>query len=337
MNILTRFASSLVIAALIVSPALTTRTAGQSNDDSRQNVTWTGLTNSVVSGNSLQKTAGLNDTADAGARSQQRITDGNAYFEFTVGQANRTAFCGLTSSAIGTNFADIDFSIKLTEANVAEVRENNVYRSETIYTSGDVFRIAIISGVVSYYKNGVLLHVSQKPPRFPLFVSAVLIHLGARIDNAAIGALAVNSEAEWRMYQRDPAHSGFSTGSNISATNVAELSEAWRFQANDLVTGTPVVAGGVVYAGSWDGRMYALRESDGSEIWRYNAGTITVGACDDTYGIDSTAALVNGRLYFATGSAKLVALNAATGAEVWTSQLARPAAGISHLCLPRGL
>jgi polyvinyl alcohol dehydrogenase (cytochrome) len=324
MNILTRLACPLVIAALIISPALTIKSAGQSGDGSRQNVIWTGLANCAVTGNSLEKTAGLNDTADAGARSQQRITGGNAYFEFTAGRLNRTAFCGLTSSAIGTDFAEIDFSIKLTDSNVAEVRENNIYRTETSYTAGDLFRIAINSGTVIYYKNGVILYVSRTAPRFPMFVSAVLINIGARIDDAGIGALTVNSEAEWPMYQRDPAHTGFSTESNISAANAGQLAEAWRFQANDQVTGTPVVAGGVVYAGSWDVRMYALREADGAEIWRYNAGTITIDACDDTYGIDSTAALLDGRLYFATGSAKLVALNAATGAEVCTSQLADP-------------
>lgn len=302
---------------------LTTPSIGQAAPP--QNVIWTNVTNCTTAGSGLQKTAGRSDSADAGARSQQSITSGDAYFEFTAGDANKILFCGLTHAAQGTTFVDIDFAIKLTEIGVAEVRENNSYTGEIPYRTGDVFRVAVQGGVVSYYKNGGLFQFSLKSPVYPLFADASFLTVGGRIDNAVIGALAVGASATWTTYQHDSSHSGYSAESQINSANTQTLSQAWSFGAGDWVTGTPIVSDGVVYIGSWDGHMYALRERDGSMLWNYNGGTLTVDRCGSTYGIDSTAALSGGRLFFGNGQAQLTALNAANGQLIWRSQLADPA------------
>lgn len=320
----TRIASYLFIAFLIFAPVLTRPSAGQVGADAPQNVVWTSLQNCAVSGNSLQKTAGRSDSSDAGARSQQTVTLGDAYFEFTAGELNKVLFCGLTHAAIGTDFAEIDFAIKLTEIGVAEVRENNLYVAETTYRIGDVFRIAVQTNVVRYYKNSALFYTSLRPPAYPLFAIADFLTVGGKIDNAAIGALSVGSSAEWIAYQHDSAHTGYSQASAVGAANATTLTQAWSFQTGDWVTGTPLVSGAVVYAGSWDGKMYALRESDGSALWSYDAGTLRVDPCASTFGIDSTAALSGGKLFFGTGLAQLYALNATNGQLIWRSQLADP-------------
>ena len=321
----TRLAVSIFIAVLILSPALTTRTTGQSGDGARQAITWSNMVNCSVAGNSLQKTGGRSDTADSGARSRQTITAGDAYVEFTVSEVNKILYFGLSDGAIGTDFAEIDFAIKLTELGVADVRENNTYKAETPYRTGDVFRIADESGVVKYYHNGSLMYVSERRPTYPLIADAVFIGAGAKIDNAVIGALAVTSAVEWKMYQRDPAHTANATGSRIDAGNASTLMESWRFPTGGWVTGTPVIANGTVYIGSWDGRMYALRESDGQPVWNFNAGNYTDNRCNPAaMGVDGTAALSDGKLYFGAGNAKLYALNAATGNLIWQSQLGNP-------------
>src|SRR5947208_2108356 len=112
-------------------------------------------------------------------------------------------------SCIGTDFAEIDFAFKITDYNVAEVRENNVYKWEVRYNTGDIFRIADENGVVKYYHNGSLLYVSQKRPTYPLIADTVFVAMNGRINNAVIGALSINAAAEWPMYQRDPAHTGY--------------------------------------------------------------------------------------------------------------------------------
>lgn len=320
----TRPALYLLIAILILSTTFAPRSIGQSGGGAPQNVVWSNVTNCTITGNSLQKTSGRTDSSDAGARSQQTVTAGDVYFEFTAGDLNKILFCGLTHAASGTAFSDIDFSVKLTEIGVAEIRENNAYGGETTYRTGDVFRIAVQANTVKYYKNGGLYYTSSKAPVYPLFADAAFLTVGGRVDNAVIGALAVTSSASWTTYQHDSTHSGNSSESQISAANASSLTQAWDFTTGDLVTGTPLVADGVVYIGSWDGKMYALRERDGSIVWTYNAGTLRVDPCGTTYGIDSTAALSGGKLYFGTGLSQLVALNAANGQQIWKSQLADP-------------
>jgi polyvinyl alcohol dehydrogenase (cytochrome) len=316
-----RIASSFLIAVLILSPAFTLTSTGQSADGSRQSIIWTNTVNCTATGNSLQKTAGRDDTSDAGARSLQSITAGDAYIEFTVAEANKTLFCGLAHAAIGTDFAEIDFAIKLTNFNVAEVRENNDYRTDVAYKAGDIFRIADEAGVLKYYKNDVLFYTSTRKPVYPLIADVTLLMIGARVDNAMIGALAVNAEAEWKMYQRDPAHTAFAVGSKLNTSNVSGLNQAWSFATGGWVTGTPVVSGGIAYVGSWDGNMYALRESDGSLVWNYMTELITDN-CGRTFGIDGTAAISNGKLYFGSAACNLYSLDAATGNLIWRTPLA---------------
>ncbi|MEK6405882.1 MAG: PQQ-binding-like beta-propeller repeat protein [Acidobacteriota bacterium] len=319
-----RAAQYLVIAILLLSLCFAPASIGQVGVGVPQNVIWINTTNCTIAGNSLQKTAGRSDSADAGARSQQIVTSGDALFEFAAGDSNKVLFCGLTHAAIGTGFSEIDFAIKLTELGFAEIRENNAYGGETSYRIGDVFRIAVQANVVRYYKNGGLFHTSSKAPSYPLFAAASFLTVGGRIDNPVIGALAVSTSAEWTSYQHDSAHSAYSESSAVGAANAGNLTQSWSFPTGDWVTGTPVVSGGVVYVGSWDGNMYALRESDGAVLWSYNAGTIRIDPCSDTYGIDGTAALSGGKLYFGTGQAQLHAVNAANGQAIWRTQLADP-------------
>ncbi|MGA9770506.1 MAG: PQQ-binding-like beta-propeller repeat protein [Blastocatellia bacterium] len=332
---LTRLAAYIFIAVLILSPVFTTRTTGQSGDGARQDITWLNMVNCSANGSNLQKTGGRSDTADAGARSRQTITAGDAYVEFTVSEVNKILYFGLSDGAIGTDFAEIDFAIKLTELGIADVRENNTYKAETPYRLGDVFRIADESGVVKYYHNGTLMFVSQQRPTYPLIADAVLIGAGAKIDNAVIGALAVTTAAEWKMFQRDPAHTGYATGSRIDTNNASTLTEGWRFSTGGWVTGTPVIANGTAYVGSWDGKMYALRESDGSLVWSFAASTYNDSRCDPgSFGINSTAALSDGKLYFGAGDAKLYALDAATGNLLWQRQLGNPDEGYHIFASP---
>src|SRR5262249_49721556 len=304
--------------ALLAVPGLSV--ISQSAAPSPQNVVWTNLTNCAIIGNSLQKVSGRSDSADAGARSQQTLTAGDAYLEFTVFDLNRTLFCGLTHGATGTSYADIDFAIKLTDFGVAEVRENNTYAGETTYRAGDVFRVAVQSGKVTYYKNGGPVYSSSKAPSYPLFADASFLTVGGRIDTAIIGALSVSTTADWPMYQHDSGHGGYSSASQLNSSNVSTLAEAWNFKTGGWVTGTPIVADGKVYVGSWDGKMYALRESDGSPLWSFT-GDLSNDQCGYSYGIDNTAAISDGKLYFGSAGCVLYALDAATGNLIWRTQL----------------
>ncbi|MBI2468899.1 MAG: hypothetical protein HYV62_13990 [Candidatus Rokubacteria bacterium] len=148
-------------------------------------VVWTNLVNVAASGNSLQKTAGCDGCPDAGATSQQQITSGDGYFEFTASETTALRFAGLSFGNTDTTGADIDFAIRL-QAGYADVRENGVYVADTLFVSGDVFRVAVEAGVVRYYKNGVLFYTSSKTPTYPLLVDAAIYDSGGTITNAVV-------------------------------------------------------------------------------------------------------------------------------------------------------
>ncbi|MEN3333255.1 MAG: hypothetical protein V7641_2620 [Blastocatellia bacterium] len=151
-----------------------------------QPVIWTGVLRCTVTGNSLQKTTGSDSLADAEARSQQAIRDGNGYIEFTVTETNKTRMVGLAHDPATLNFASVDFAVKLTASGIAEIRENNSYAGETPYAAGDVFRIVVENHQVTYYQNDKLFFTSLNVADDTLFVKAVLAHLGARIGNVII-------------------------------------------------------------------------------------------------------------------------------------------------------
>lgn len=80
---------------------------------SPQNVVWTNVVNATATGNTLQKTSGCNGCPDAGATSQQTITSGDGYMEFTVATVAGQRFAGLSNDNPGTGWQEIDFAFRL--------------------------------------------------------------------------------------------------------------------------------------------------------------------------------------------------------------------------------
>jgi eukaryotic-like serine/threonine-protein kinase len=80
----------------------------------------------------------------------------------------------------------------------------------------------------------------------------------------------------------------------------------WSFATKDFGPSAPKVANGVVYFGSFSGRLYALKASTGTRLWTFATGD---GA--------ASPAEANEVIYFSSGDT-VYALNAATGAKMWT-------------------
>jgi hypothetical protein len=56
------------------------------------------------------------------------------------------------------------------------------------YVVGDVFRVAVESGVVKYYKNGTLLYTSSVAPSYPLIVDTSLNSPTVTVTNVKIAS-----------------------------------------------------------------------------------------------------------------------------------------------------
>jgi len=176
---------------------------------SASSLTWTHMSNCTAASNSLQKTSGVDLSDDAHATSTQAVLSGDAYVEFTAAQTDKEGWCGLNNSnAIHQSAGDINFAIKLGNNAKACVVENGVVQTKIKYKANNVFRVAVESGVVNYYKNGAVFYTSTARPAYPLLVNASLVDAMASVSNAMINISSVGS-----VVSISPAQSASTAGS----------------------------------------------------------------------------------------------------------------------------
>lgn len=140
----------------------------------------------------MQKTGGCDSCQDSGAVSQQQISSGSGYLEFPVSETNLVRYIGLNHNSTGASPAEIPFAIKLVNG-YAEVRENNQYRWDIPVVTGDVLRIAVQSGVISYAKNGSVFYTSGARATYPLRADTALMSIGATVARVRVSGFTVNS------------------------------------------------------------------------------------------------------------------------------------------------
>jgi len=70
---------------------------------------------------------------------------------------------------------------------------------------------------------------------------------------------------------------------------------------NGAVFSSPTVAGGLVYAGSSDGNLYAIARSDGEVAWRFSVGGR----------VWKSPAIVDGAVYFGSHDGHIYAIEEA--------------------------
>ncbi|MBV8302860.1 MAG: PQQ-binding-like beta-propeller repeat protein, partial [Acidimicrobiia bacterium] len=76
-----------------------------------------------------------------------------------------------------------------------------------------------------------------------------------------------NPAADWPSFGHDAQHT-FHGQTTLTPALAKRLKPAWTFPTGDAVTATPTVAGGVVYAGSWDEHFYAVNLHTGKLEWQ---------------------------------------------------------------------
>lgn len=144
----------------------------------------------------------------------------------------------------------------------------------------------------------------------------------------APGADASDSAAptyDWPTYQHDPQRTGVATSEQtLSKANVAGLKQHWTVKTGSTIEASASVANGTVYIGSWDGSEYALDATSGKVAWMRNLGTATVTVnCNPPYssvmGVSASATVVGNVVYTAGADNNFYALDATTGAPVWST------------------
>jgi PQQ-dependent dehydrogenase (methanol/ethanol family) len=127
----------------------------------------------------------------------------------------------------------------------------------------------------------------------------------------------------------------FYPGSQINRSNVARLRPAWIFQTEvkESMETSPIVVNGVMYVTTSFSHVYALNARTGEELWHFKPrlGPITTYCCGPN---NRGVAVYEDMVYVATLDAKLVALDAKTGAVKWQTTIADPELGYSETMAP---
>lgn len=152
---------------------------------------------------------------------------------------------------------------------------------------------------------------------------------GGSLDVFAVSGVSANDTSAsnaWPTYLQNPGHSSYNASeTTLTPSNVGQLHLKWTGHGQQGISDQPIVSNGMTYWGSWDGLMHATNAS-GTDVWTANLGQQTVSTCQPaTAGVASTATLGQlgntPALFVAGGNHTVYALNAATGAVLWSTTL----------------
>ncbi len=146
------------------------------------------------------------------------------------------------------------------------------------------------------------------------------------VDGAAIGNDAQGDN--WLSYGRTYSEQRYSPLTQITNKNVNGLGLAWYLDYPDhrSLISTPLVVDGVMYfTGSWS-KLEAVDLRTRQKLWTFDPKTLDVAGDRARIFWDSNrgAAFWNGKLFVATGDGRLIAVDAKTGTEVWSTQTFDP-------------
>jgi Abnormal spindle-like microcephaly-assoc'd, ASPM-SPD-2-Hydin len=159
-------------------------------------VAWMAAGGVAVSGNTLTKNAAIG-WGNSGATSTKALMSGDGYVEHTIQETNTYRMLGLGKGNSNNGWEDIDFGLYPMANGTLLVYEKGVLRgSFGNYASGDKLRIAVVGGVVRYYRNTTLLYSSTTSPSYPVIVDTALFNPGATLASVVISGNWVFSNAE---------------------------------------------------------------------------------------------------------------------------------------------
>ncbi len=158
---------------------------------------------------------------------------------------------------------------------------------------------------------------AQQPPAAPAPVPPILQNY--RLVTPA--RLLKPEDSDWLMIRRTYDGWGYSPLAQITPANVGRLRPVWVF-ATGMTSGhqaPPIVNGGVMFVATPGGQVIALEAASGRLLWRYRRRVP-----EDIILLHPTSrgvAVHGDKVFFAAGEAVLVALDARTGREVWTTKV----------------
>jgi outer membrane protein assembly factor BamB len=173
-------------------------------------------------------------------------------------------------------------------------------------------------------------------------VATASVLLAALLTAAAGPAAAQPNPADWPAFLEGPSHTSYNAAATaITASNASTLAQEWSWptppspnSGPNTMNASPTVVDGVVYIGAMDGYFYAIDESTQAVLWSDFLGLDTPKGTDPCgkkgQGITATAAVADDpvtgtpTVFVNAPDGNLYALNAQTGAVIWTGQVDVP-------------
>jgi PQQ-dependent dehydrogenase (methanol/ethanol family) len=153
--------------------------------------------------------------------------------------------------------------------------------------------------------------------------------IAAVVDDARL-LQGTNDTSQWSMYGGSYNEQRFSPLEKIDTTSVAKLGLAWfaDYDTNQNQHGSPLYVDGVIYVSTARNVVHAFDARTGERKWTYtplivpnpNLGLVNRGL-----------AAYNGKIYMGMLNAHMVALDAATGEEVWNIDTVPESLGLGEM------
>jgi quinohemoprotein ethanol dehydrogenase len=142
-----------------------------------------------------------------------------------------------------------------------------------------------------------------------------------QVDEARLLA-AGDDPDNWLSYGRTYDEQRFSPLTDVNDGNAAQLGLAFAVEldTNRGQEATPVVVDGVMYFSTAWSHVMAVDAATGEVLWNYdprNIGAKAVHACCDV--VNRGVAVWGGKVFVGTIDGRLIALDAASGREVWST------------------
>jgi PQQ-dependent dehydrogenase (methanol/ethanol family) len=150
--------------------------------------------------------------------------------------------------------------------------------------------------------------------------------VAASVLSTALIVAASSAQAQsgngWPMYGGDYANTRYSNLNQIDTSNVGRLRVAWMRSLGSLESqeATPIIVGDTMYVSTSTGPKYvfAFNAKDGTVKWKYEPEVPADVGPTVCCGLDSRGvAYANGKVFVTRLDAKMVALDASTGKELW--------------------
>ena len=139
-------------------------------------------------------------------------------------------------------------------------------------------------------------------------VAWISISLACFVSVASAEEPACKHSPFWAEFHKENMERWNQCETVLNVHNVGRLGLKWRYGTGSGVVSSPTVANGVVYIGSRDGNVYALKAGTYGKLWSYTTGG----------SVYASPAVANGIVYIGSFDGNLYALNARTGALLWS-------------------